>query len=455
MEFDLGRFDAATFAGVPDDAVFQYAMPPYGFVRRYVDYMYPCTDAPVIYHMGVALAMLAVLIPRSVNLPDGDELSPNLFVLLVGPSTFSRKTHTVREGRKLLTKVAPHTLMSDDGSGEGFADTILETPGRLIVSEEGGQFLQHTMSGTYASSIRSRLTALADNSPVQRHTSKRGGKGLPGTLEVKREENPRMNMLMASTRTHIEEHTFRLDWEGGFLSRYLTFWAQRSRHLEEAKLDLDGRTRMEQMLSHFAEVKSVGTCAGMTEEARQYFRVWQRKLTAYALSRANSEEGLSVIERAQQHVRKVALILAYDRHVSRTAMDAQQVSHLREEPWAIDLDDVRVGCALGWFHVASALHVRFNVSTNADGQTMRSIRNFIAESKSGFRTFAEIVRKVDRIHKSVSMYLETMIVAEVIARADINGGAAYWLKGSRSAPPSEHEIAAHVATENGITGSTH
>lgn len=454
MDFDLGRFDPATFSGIPDDAVKHFASPPYGFVRSWMEYMYPCTDAPLIYHVGVALSILSTLVPPSVMLPDGDELPANLFTLLVGPSVFSRKTYTIKQGRLALTKVAPHALMSDDGSGEGFADAILINPRRLIVSEEGGMFFQHTMSGNYASSLRSRLMALADATPLERHTSKRGGKGGAGSVDVKREEHPRVCMLIGCTRAHLEEHTFKLDWEGGFLSRYLTFWATRSRTLEEPVLDPDGRLRMESYLAAFAQITSCGPCVGMTDEARAYYRTWQRKLTGYATTRSIPEEALGVVERAQQHVRKVALLLAYDRHISLTAQDSSNMSQARETPFAVDIDDVRVGCALGWFHVASVLHVRLNISDNPEGQLMRRIRNFIAESPTGMRSYAEILRKVDRRQKVTSEYLDTLISSEVLARNNTATDVFFWLKNQRNAP-SQEELLNHASLVEGTRGTKH
>ena len=416
MLFDLARFDAASFQGVPDEAVRQFALPPHGFVRSWVEYMLPITDAPLVYHLGTALGVVSTLIPASVILPDGDELPPNLFTMLVGPSTKSRKTHAIAEGRKALERVAAHKLMNDDGSGEGFADAILANSQRLIVSEEGGMFLQHTMTGTYASSLRSRLTAAADCSPVERHTSKRAGKGAVGTLDAKREPNPRVGFLMGCTPTHLEEHTFKLDWEGGFLSRFLILHSRRQREMPKALLDVEGRVRMDRYLAAFAKVASVGACAGMNTEAETYYQAWQRRHSAGANSSNVPSEVEGVLERAQRHVRKVSLILAYDRHVSRCGQDPSRMDSLIEQPWSVDLDDVRVGCALGDFHAASVLHLRRNVSEHAEGQFMRKIRNFVADSETKTRTFREIVKKMDRNYKTVAQALDTLCISGGLVR---------------------------------------
>ena len=69
-------------------------LPPEGFVRSYCSYSSGATDAPEVYHAGVALAILAGAVADKLAFPlIGDSVSyPNLWTVLVGPSRAARKT---------------------------------------------------------------------------------------------------------------------------------------------------------------------------------------------------------------------------------------------------------------------------------------------------------------------------------------------------------------------------
>src|SRR5690606_611404 len=66
--------------------------PREGLLARYLDVFGPTTDAPYQYHVFSAFALMASLLGRRVWVRDGaGKLYPNLFVLLLGPSSLYRK----------------------------------------------------------------------------------------------------------------------------------------------------------------------------------------------------------------------------------------------------------------------------------------------------------------------------------------------------------------------------
>src|SRR5690606_28183816 len=67
--------------------------PREGLLARYLDVFGPTTDAPYQYHVFSAFALMASLLGRRVWVRDGaGKLYPNLFVLLLGPSSLYRKS---------------------------------------------------------------------------------------------------------------------------------------------------------------------------------------------------------------------------------------------------------------------------------------------------------------------------------------------------------------------------
>src|SRR5262245_61869259 len=67
-----------------------------GLLQQYVDVFGPTTDAPVQSHLFGGFALMAAALGRKVYLRDGAaKLFPNLFVLLLGPSSLYRKSTCV------------------------------------------------------------------------------------------------------------------------------------------------------------------------------------------------------------------------------------------------------------------------------------------------------------------------------------------------------------------------
>lgn len=412
MAVDFSRFDAGTFNGVPDQEVLDNALPPTGtFVRSWMEYMYNVTDAALAYHLGVGLTTLATLIPVKVCLPTADNLRANMFVMVVGPSSGARKTFSVRHAREQLAACTggPQYILGSIGSAEAFADEIIGFPRRLITADEGGHFLQHTIGGKYGAQLRSLLLEAFDSSPITRITvgAKTIAKLKSGNANAPppREDNPRVSFLMACTKAHLEDYTFKSDWEGGFLSRFAILWARRCRNFEDAKPNPQGQIDIRAHLQRLLDIHTVGDCTGFSNDARAYYRSWQMKLNHYAESQEERTSG--VIDRAQQHAKKAALVLAYDRHVTFGR-------HL-EDAWDVSVGDVAIGCALGEMSVQSALHIERNITDNEHGQVMNRIMNFVRKADTGARTLPEILRHLNRPQKMAMSYLETLQSMELLS----------------------------------------
>ncbi len=88
-------------------------------IREYIEYAGRRTDASPDYHEAVILGLLATLAGDTrANLSVG-QLPLNLYLLLVGPSTRSRKSTSQKIGKELLEAVMPDALLADRLTGEG------------------------------------------------------------------------------------------------------------------------------------------------------------------------------------------------------------------------------------------------------------------------------------------------------------------------------------------------
>jgi hypothetical protein len=128
-----------------------------GLLSDYEAYWLPTTDAPRVYHVAAGLVVIAAAVENRVYLPFGGErIYPNLWALVLGPSSFFRKSTVVNKARKTITRLYdgdPHTaLLPDEFSREAFLKRLSERgQGTLTYSEFSGalaSFGRDYMSGT-------------------------------------------------------------------------------------------------------------------------------------------------------------------------------------------------------------------------------------------------------------------------------------------------------------------
>lgn len=134
-----------------------------GFLRSYVTYASQCSDAPELYHAGVAVTIFAAAVAKKLACPflSGRVLSPNLYTLLVGPSRSSRKTSSMDTGIDILRTAMPDLVIPIPGSYEEMVAQIRTTPSGVLTYREFGHFLKTTQRG-YGEPIRTVLMDLYD-----------------------------------------------------------------------------------------------------------------------------------------------------------------------------------------------------------------------------------------------------------------------------------------------------
>lgn len=80
--------------------------PPIGVLRECELVWTPTSDAPREYHVAAGLAVIAATVENRVYLPfGGDRIYPNVWALLLGPSSFFRKSTCVGKARKTLNRL--------------------------------------------------------------------------------------------------------------------------------------------------------------------------------------------------------------------------------------------------------------------------------------------------------------------------------------------------------------
>jgi hypothetical protein len=205
----------------PQDVIAKWEPPP-GLLRDYEELWEPTTDAPRVYHIACALSVVATVLEHRVWLPfGGDRIFPNLWILLLGPSSFYRKSTCISKARKTIGNVfAPSSdddarspILPDEFSRESLLKHLSQRgQGILTYSEFSGALA--AFGRDYMSGTKETLADLYDG--PERYTRLVGGQ----TYTI---NNACLGILGASQTDWFLEKLRAGDVRGGFLARF-SFW---------------------------------------------------------------------------------------------------------------------------------------------------------------------------------------------------------------------------------------
>jgi len=185
-----------------------------GFLRSYVQYCKGKTDAPLIFHLGVGLGILGAAMENNVQIPSWADqvLFPNLWIVLIAPSGFMRKSAALGMGKRLLRSAVPKAILSDDATPEKLARILQDNPAGLLTVSEFTRLLA-MLSKEYNAGMMQMLTELYDS---------------PATWTMERQssakvtiENVSISMLGATTLDWLQGKAEQKHLRGGFLARFL------------------------------------------------------------------------------------------------------------------------------------------------------------------------------------------------------------------------------------------
>ena len=285
---------------------------PEGFVKQYLREGLDRTDAPFLYHWGAVLTVLATVSPVTLKLDAvvGGSLNPNLFVLLVGRQG-ERKSTAAKIASELISVATPERLIPEPASAVALIESIAECPDfkGLLMVEEMLDLLVRTgtrSGGNHATEIKTTLLKAWDGHDLSRM---RAYSARQRHLQCK---NPRMSLLAAGNPPGIEEHSDPGDFTGGFYSRFLIFYAGRSRYQSAQRLNTKRWDRLMQWCRDRAQQdpNSYGTCLGLTDGARALWRLF-----AYGVDKSieylPDERYAGIHSRAPVMALKIAMLLEF------------------------------------------------------------------------------------------------------------------------------------------------
>lgn len=195
------------------DADLDLAIPESGFLRDYYDYAGKLTDAPEHYHLFVGLVLVSAVLGNKVYVPGygNKNIYPNLWVILLAPSSFFRKTTSLNIGRSILGLVDRKLILPSEFTPEALTHTFKDNPQGTFIWNEFAGVLAH-LERSYMLGSKEFLTDIFDCPPFYERKTKN---------ETVLVENPCISIMAASTIEWLNSRIKEGDLRGGFLNRFL------------------------------------------------------------------------------------------------------------------------------------------------------------------------------------------------------------------------------------------
>src|SRR5215510_12887341 len=191
----------------------EIALPTRGVLADYLAFASPLTDAPSVYHLLVGLTVLAGVLGSRISIPFGPQaIYPNLYVVLLGRSTFSRKTTSISIGRRVLDHFESVQVLPAEFSPEAFLQRLERKPTAVAIYPEFARALSAFRKADYMAGMVERLTELYDCPPT--YTRQLREK----TFTI---EQPVLSILAASTLEWLQRQMGTDDVMAGFFPRFI------------------------------------------------------------------------------------------------------------------------------------------------------------------------------------------------------------------------------------------
>lgn len=134
-------------------------------IQTYMNYTRKFSESPPAFHLATYFQTIACIVGRNRYIVQGeDNIYPNLFTLVVAPSSLHKKTSAIKLLQKWLNRLqAMKGFMGQIGSPEGLFAALQENGGSAVCFySEAGQLLAQAVSKKYMGDILEMLNDLYD-----------------------------------------------------------------------------------------------------------------------------------------------------------------------------------------------------------------------------------------------------------------------------------------------------
>lgn len=393
------------------------------FIEKYIDWAKGLTDAAIQYHQSGAFIILTSLLSGCVRLPTSfGTILPNLWFMLLGNTTLTRKTTAMNIAMKLLYEVDDRALLATDGSLEGILVGMRDRPRQpsIFLRDEFSGLLEAIAHKDYMAGFAEQLTKLYDGEPLRRLLRKE-------QIDIK---DPIFIMYVGGPKTKTQELLTEELVVGGFLPRFVMITAEpdlsrmqpigppRENKNEERELI---KNELVDMFNHYAGEKRV------TQNGESIGKVateYNAELTPEAWKRYNDYETMlttTAIDTGLEYLTPV-----YDRLAKSTLKAAVLIaaSTQRSERVIVTLQDLlhAIYYARGWREYSS--EIINGLGKTYDERLMDKIAIFANAATTGVSR-GDIMNRFRLDYKRTDLLIKTMEQRGMIMQVEVGGERRY------------------------------
>jgi hypothetical protein len=307
-----------------------------GFVEEYIEWASSLGDAATQYHQAGAFTILSALLSGRVTLPTSyGPVVPNLWFMILGDTTLTRKSTAMDIATDLLEEVDPDAILATDGSVEGLMQGLSTRPKRpsIFLRDEFSGLLEMITKKDYYAGMAEVLTKLYDGKLQKRILRKE-------EITVR---DPILLILAGGIRNRVQGLLTHEHVSSGFIPRFIFVTAEsdtsRLQPLGPPTVkDLGNREvlleRMTRLQDHYGQASHVtvggkrssgeaNVKATLTPEAWQRYNQLETDLVQSGLDSEKPELMTPLFDRLAKNTLKASVLLAAARQVGGTGVTVE------------------------------------------------------------------------------------------------------------------------------------
>ena len=377
------------------------ALPQTGFVRSYVEYASQCTDANIAYHLAGALTCLTQTVPIDYCVPYASPLWGNLYTMIVGDSSKSRKTASINIARRVMHDAIPGCVGEIPGSQEGLYESLRAQQRMVLLYGEWGEFLAKAEEG-YMLALKTAFTNLWDGIPIGRALAN----SRKGPIN-----DPRLSLLCGVATDLLERHTEQADWTGGFLARFLTIHAEPEREFATPPIDdVQKRLQITAWLKQLANPATPpGPCLWLDPAGEKMWNDWYESMRP--LRTGANRRAAAACARTTSIAAKLAILLAWDIGQARTG-----------QPWHVGVTELESALKIADLHLKSVIELGERITGSRDMRDRALVLRFISDMPT---PIGYIIRQADLLKKRVKEIIDTLLEERAVTEERVGTELCY------------------------------
>ena len=228
----------------------------------------PITDAPLVYHLAVFYTIVGALIGKSRYFVYGNKkIYPNLWTVLVGKTSYYRKSTSIQLGVDVLRRIDNTILLPSEFSLESLTEILSEKPEGLFWIDEFSNFFSQFHRSYLAGGLSLFLQLYESDLTIERHLIK-------GQFTI---ENPCVSILSSTTFEGITSSLKERELRTGLLPRF-TFFTALKKDFEIEMPDVINYELKEQVMSKLKEVLPESQASmPITQDAIELYSCYTKK----------------------------------------------------------------------------------------------------------------------------------------------------------------------------------